>query len=67
MITHDDVRTLSNQLLTYSDLLEKYIKQQEKKDELLELYREKDLCLSRNCLEKYFYLIKKLEEELKQC
>ena len=50
--------------ICYTDL-QTYITEQEKKDELLGLYRKKDLCINRQCERYYSHKIKSLEEELK--
>ena len=45
MIKHEEIRELAKRLLTYTDLLNDYITEQEKRDELLELYRTQDKLL----------------------
>lgn len=75
MIKHEEIRELAKRLLTYTDLLNDYITEQEKKDELLGLYKENFNFLYNQIhmgmlldYDKYmnnFEKIKSLEEELR--
>ena len=70
MITHDKAKSLVDcyNIETAEHLLHKYITQQEKKDELLGLYRHvyfHDKMMSEEEFYQTLYKIKALEEEIK--